>query len=224
MPVCSEQLYEIVYRDGLEVVRYAGKYKIEVGLVCHNETNIRVFEVLVGEATRYQLSSCAKLQGYYICAFEDGYRIVKPSFVFVHVYSSKDRQWRVFPWSSAFKANSSFAIAGDSLFYVSEKTVEKINISTCQQEQEYEMQGQQFFANSATTIVGNTLVNFGGHEGQCTSRCMHICDLETSEQHMYKLNDISCMQFPQLLAVSEAEFVLCDHKNIVHIRKCEQCI
>lgn len=50
---------------------------------------------------------------------------------------------------------------------------------------------------------------------------MHIYDLGTSEQCVYKLNDISCMQFPQLFAISEAEFVLCDNRNIVHIRKCE---
>ena len=112
-------------------MKYNGKYKIEAGLVCHNEANIRVFKILVGEDTEYQLSSCAKLQGYYICTCDDGYRIVKPSFVFVHVYSSKDKQWRVLSWKYAFRANSSFAVTGNSLFYVSEKTVIKINISTC---------------------------------------------------------------------------------------------
>ena len=106
---------------------------------------------------------------------------MKPSFVFMHVYSSQDKQWRVLSWKNAFKANSSFAITGNSLFYVSERTVSKINVSTCQQEYEYEMQDEQFLANSATTIVGNVLVNFGGHDGQCNSRCMHVCNLDTSE-------------------------------------------
>ena len=56
---------------------------------------------------------------------------MKPSFVFMHVYSSQDKQWRVLSWKNAFKANSSFAITGNSLFYLSERTVSKINVSTC---------------------------------------------------------------------------------------------
>ena len=131
-----------MYRDGLSIIKYDGKYKIEVGLVSYNETNIRVIRIEIDKFTQYQLSSCARLQGYYICSAKDGYKIVKPSFVFIHVYSSKDRSWRVFSWGCAFRANSSFTTSGNSLFYVSERTVIRINIGNGSQEQEYDVKDQ----------------------------------------------------------------------------------
>lgn len=61
LPVCSEQLYEIMYKNDLRVAKYSGKYKIQVGLVSYNEANIRVLQISVEGTTQYQLSSGARL-------------------------------------------------------------------------------------------------------------------------------------------------------------------